>query len=192
MFAWSGFSAGRHEGTPLSRVARLGIVVDFASVACATIGTMSSPGRAKYGPNQYKQYIQSAEWRATRERYWTSKLPSNCFVCERPRVPGMHLHHRTYKNLGAERLMDLVPVCPECHSFIHQLSREPFWKSHGGLWAATKEARRRAHPTRRRGAGKMQRGPESEALERAASSIHSEPRSAGSRSEQLKKRGRAR
>lgn len=141
------------------------------SEAGAMIVSMSAPGRGKYGPSQYRQYIQSAEWRATRERYWSSKLPSDCYVCDRPRVPGMHLHHRTYKNLGAERLMDLVPVCPDCHSFVHQLSREPFWKSRGGLWAATKEARRRAHPTKGRTPGRMQRGPESEALTRAARSL---------------------
>lgn len=126
---------------------------------------MSSPGRAKYGPHQYRDYIQSAEWRAVRERYWASKLPKNCFVCDGTRVPGMHLHHRTYKNLGAERLMDLVPVCPRCHAFIHELSRDPFWKTHGGLWAATKEAQRRMHPSKMRTPGKTQRGPAGGAAE---------------------------
>lgn len=150
------------------------------SEAPAKIKGMSAPGRAEYGPSQCGAYIQSAEWRATRERYWSSKLPHNCYVCDKPRVAGMHLHHRTYKNLGNERLMDLVAVCPECHSFVHQLSRETYWKNHGGLWAATKEARRRAHPTRRRSVGKIQRGPESDPVTSTARSIHartSEPRS---------------
>lgn len=120
---------------------------------------MSAPGRGIYGPHQYRQYIQSAEWRAVRERYWASKLPKNCFVCDGPRVKGMHLHHRTYKNLGAERLMDLVPVCPRCHDFIHELAHDPYWKKRGGLWAATKEAQRRMHPAKMRTPGKTQRGP---------------------------------
>lgn len=132
---------------------------------------MSAPGRAKYGPAQYRAYIQSAEWRAVRARYWDSKLPKNCFVCDSPRVPGMHLHHRTYKNLGAERLMDLVPVCPDCHAFVHDLYRDPYWKQHGGLWAATQEARRRIHPTNRRAPGKMQRGPDNPKLSRVARSL---------------------
>lgn len=135
------------------------------------IGSMSAPGHAKFGRSQYKQYIQSAEWRATRERYWSSRLPSDCYVCDRERVPGMHLHHRTYRNLGAERLIDLVPVCPDCHSFVHLLAGEDYWKRHGGLWAATKEARRRAHPTKGRAHGRMQRGPQDEVLELTARSI---------------------
>lgn len=133
---------------------------------------MSAPGRAKYGPAQYRAYIQSAEWRAVRARYWASKLPKNCFVCDSPRVPGKHLHHRTYKDLGAECLMDLVPVCSDCHAFVHNLHRDPYWTRHGGLWAATQEARRRIHPTNRRAPGKMQRGPDNQKLSRAARSRH--------------------
>lgn len=120
---------------------------------------MSSPGRRIYSRAQYGTYIQSAEWRAVRERYWASKMPKNCFVCDAPRSPGMHLHHRTYKNLGAERLMDLVPVCPDCHDFIHQLASHKFWKTHGGLWSATEEAKRRRHPKKGRAPGRQQRGP---------------------------------
>jgi predicted HNH restriction endonuclease len=55
----------------------------------------------------------------------------------------MHLHHRTYKNLGNERLNDLVPLCPDCHDRVHALHRsDPRWKR-AGLWAATKAARKR-------------------------------------------------
>jgi predicted HNH restriction endonuclease len=54
----------------------------------------------------------------------------------------MHLHHRTYKNLGVERLMDLVPVCPDCHELIHAIfdADRPRWEREG-LWYATKKAR---------------------------------------------------
>ncbi|WP_149956885.1 hypothetical protein [Zafaria cholistanensis] len=90
----------------------------------------------------YASYINSPAWKATRNRYWASKLPTECYVCQAARHPGMHLHHRTYKNLGAERLMDLVPVCQPCHDEIHQLHRsDPAWK-HKGLWAATKRVRK--------------------------------------------------
>lgn len=76
-------------------------------------------GYTVYG-QPYREYIQSAEWRAVRERYWASRLDKSCYVCTAPRSPGMHLHHRTYKRLGAERLMDLVPVCDKCHRLIHK------------------------------------------------------------------------
>ncbi|ABG98339.1 conserved hypothetical protein [Rhodococcus jostii RHA1] len=107
---------------------------------------MSVPGRATVTTAEYRRYINSPEWRRTRERYWSSKLPTDCYCCGRPRHPGMHLHHRTYKNLGAERLMDLVPVCAECHDEIHRLHRgDPRWKSKG-LWYVTKHVRKTKRP----------------------------------------------
>lgn len=107
---------------------------------------MGVPGKATVDRLGYREYIQSAAWRSKRERYWSSGLPKECYVCGGPRRPGMHLHHRTYKNLGNERLMDLVPVCPPCHDLVHALHQEQVYKRKG-LWYATKEARKR---TRRR------------------------------------------
>lgn len=86
---------------------------------------------------KYADHIRSPAWRATRERYWRSKMPKDCYVCGAPRRKGMHLHHRTYKNLGRERLMDLVPVCPPCHDAVHAIQRA----TGVDLWRATKSAR---------------------------------------------------
>lgn len=33
----------------------------------------------------------------------------------------LHIHHRTYKSLGKEKLHQLSLVCELCHSMIHQL-----------------------------------------------------------------------
>jgi 5-methylcytosine-specific restriction endonuclease McrA len=103
---------------------------------------MSVPGNRTVSRSGYRTYIQSPKWRATRQRYFDSGMPQECYVCGTPRRPGMHLHHRTYKNLGAERLMDLVPVCPDCHELIHAIfdADRPRWEREG-LWYATKKAR---------------------------------------------------
>lgn len=111
---------------------------------------MAAPGKGTVTREGYRAYIQSPEWRAVRQRYFASKMPQGCFICAAPGKPGMHLHHRTYKNLGNERLMDLVPVCPECHELIHAIHKsDPKWKVIG-LWAATTKAknmvRRRKSP----------------------------------------------
>jgi 5-methylcytosine-specific restriction endonuclease McrA len=102
-------------------------------------------GRATVDAAGYSDYINSDAWREVRRRYWASKMPKDCYVCGRSRHPGMHLHHRTYKNLGNERLMDLVPVCPECHEEIHRLCRE----LRRSLWHVTKIARKRHHAAHR-------------------------------------------
>lgn len=96
----------------------------------------------------YRSYIQSKEWRAKREAYWNSKLPKDCYVCGAERTKGFHLHHRTYKNLGSERLMDLVPVCPLCHELIHEIHRNTPGMKRKGLWYATKEARKKVQRRR--------------------------------------------
>lgn len=111
---------------------------------------MGIPGRATVSRHEYRYYINSPAWRQVRDRYWASKLPKSCYVCDAPRRPGMHLHHRTYKNLGAERLMDLVPVCPTCHDHIHELHKTVPAASRNGLWGATKYARAEVQRQRKR------------------------------------------
>lgn len=74
----------------------------------------------------YQEYITSRHWRAVRERYFNSKLPKVCEVCKCEQVD---LHHRTYKNLGHERLMDLVPLCRKHHQGVHDSRNMNLWKS---------------------------------------------------------------
>lgn len=102
---------------------------------------MGIPGRRTVSRAEYRAYIASPAWRRTRERYWASNMPTACYVCDAPRRPGMHLHHRTYKNLGAERLMDLVPLCPSCHDEVHALYDSDPGAHRRGLWETTKRAR---------------------------------------------------
>lgn len=87
---------------------------------------------------EYFVYLRSPEWADVKRRYRLSKLPDDCFVCLSPWNWTFHFHHRTYKNLGCERLMDIVPVCPECHTKIHQNINA----TGINLWKATSNARR--------------------------------------------------
>lgn len=84
----------------------------------------------------YQDYIRSREWQAVKMRYWESKLPKACYGCGVSKE-GMHLHHRTYKNLGQERLRDLVPLCQLCHCETHDLVRNG-----RSLWGAARRIRR--------------------------------------------------
>lgn len=87
----------------------------------------------------YREYIQSPQWRAVRQRYFNSGLPQICWACDAPRVSGFHIHHRTYKNLGKERLMDLVLLCPACHDAVHAHHRSLGPRGElKGLWYSTR------------------------------------------------------
>ena len=84
----------------------------------------------------YKEYIQSPEWAERRTRFFRSGMPSDhCTACGLPRESGFHLHHRTYKRLGAEHLGDLILLCPRCHSELHRGFKE---SGANNLWAYTK------------------------------------------------------
>jgi len=85
----------------------------------------------------YRDYLASPHWADVKRRYAESKLPKTCVVCDRPYQV---LHHRTYKRLGAERLMDLIPLCHDHHGELH---RQEARLSHVGLWGQTKGAIRR-------------------------------------------------
>jgi 5-methylcytosine-specific restriction endonuclease McrA len=80
----------------------------------------------------YESYIQSKDWRKVRERYFNSNMPQVCFACSKTKQPGFHLHHKTYKRLGAEYLTDLMLLCPDCHTKIHKIHRNK--KTKNALW----------------------------------------------------------
>ena len=80
----------------------------------------------------YESYIQSKDWRKVRERYFESNMPQVCFACSLKKQSGFHLHHKTYKRLGKERLTDLMLLCPDCHTKIHKAHKRK--ESRIALW----------------------------------------------------------
>jgi hypothetical protein len=70
--------------------------------------------------SQYREYIQSDEWREFRRQ-----VLEECNVCFRCSIPrwlaeiiydqDLHLHHRHYRSIGNEKLEDLEVLCRRCH-----------------------------------------------------------------------------
>jgi hypothetical protein len=70
--------------------------------------------------SEYREYLHSDHWRELRR-----ELLGEISNCERCRVPrwlselvydqDLHLHHKTYKNIGREEWEDLEVLCPRCH-----------------------------------------------------------------------------
>ena len=116
--------------------------------------TRASPQpRRTVSPAGYAEYIRSPEWAAVKARYRASRLPQECYCCA---GRSEHFHHRTYKNLGAEYLRDIVPLCKDCHWCVHEIARGLHVKdAHGRhLWGATNVVRRERHPRYGRAAKK--------------------------------------
>lgn len=76
---------------------------------------------------RYAAYIDSPDWFARRERWHATHLVMTgqepvCAVCGRPwRLRDDDLHHATYARLGDEAYHDLVPMCREHHTALHNL-----------------------------------------------------------------------
>jgi hypothetical protein len=63
----------------------------------------------------YDDYINSDRWQRMR---WRKLLQQpRCQLCYHDR--NLHVHHRTYENLGQESLDDLIVLCKTCHERHH-------------------------------------------------------------------------
>ena len=64
----------------------------------------------------YEKYIMSNEWKAIRNQVLNrdNNLCQGCLACKATEV-----HHKTYKRLGNELLLDLISVCRNCHIRLH-------------------------------------------------------------------------
>jgi hypothetical protein len=78
----------------------------------------------KLGFASYDDYLASEHWQKKRAEYFASGLPEDCIGCGRTRSERpITLHHRTYTRLGCEQLLDLIPLCMECHGRVHEYER---------------------------------------------------------------------
>lgn len=66
---------------------------------------------------RYSVYIESAAWRAKREKLFAAR-GKKCEYCKSTK--NIQVHHLTYKRLGREWLQDLQVLCVTCHKAIHE------------------------------------------------------------------------
>lgn len=64
----------------------------------------------------YKLYLLSEEWRKKREEAFLC-YGRLCLVCKAENK--LHVHHKTYTNLGNELMEDLAVLCESCHDRLH-------------------------------------------------------------------------
>jgi hypothetical protein len=76
---------------------------------------------ANLGFDSYDDYLRSDHWQEFRKRYRESHLPQSCLGCRSARY---ELHHHTYERLGKEILMDVMPLCRDCHEKVHRYAKE--------------------------------------------------------------------
>jgi 5-methylcytosine-specific restriction endonuclease McrA len=65
----------------------------------------------------YREYLRTEHWKQVRVRA-LEYADYSCQVCESGGE--VHVHHRTYDRLGAERPADLTVLCAKCHALFHR------------------------------------------------------------------------
>ena len=92
---------------------------------------------------RYHEYIQSEEWKQTRQRYIKSSYRKSRVKCKLCACFGpIDLHHLTYARVGQEYKSDLLGLCRECHDLIHSLMKVDA-KSQPKLPGVIKKARKK-------------------------------------------------
>lgn len=65
----------------------------------------------------YQEYINSPEWKATSRRRMRMD-GFQCAICGTAK--NLAVHHITYERLGREEMDDLITLCKNCHSKVHE------------------------------------------------------------------------
>lgn len=87
----------------------------------------------------YLQYLETEHWKDLKKRFRASKLCKNrCAVCGSRQ--NINIHHKSYKRIGNERLMDLIELCRNCHTKAHDMDRHRTSQKHN-LWNAHKRVK---------------------------------------------------
>lgn len=86
-------------------------------------------GVKSLGYPTYSKYLQGIEWKKTKIRFLNSNYVlridgvlacSHCRALQTDLQHPLHVHHKTYKNVGHEDITnDLLLVCVDCHDIIH-------------------------------------------------------------------------
>jgi 5-methylcytosine-specific restriction endonuclease McrA len=82
----------------------------------ADAGLRHEPHRKTWLTSEYRDYLNSPEWRLLRRELITA-ADGRCTRCKSP--TNLHAHHVTYARLGNEAPGDVLILCDKCHNAEH-------------------------------------------------------------------------
>lgn len=89
---------------------------------------------------QYRSYLKSQKWQSQKDKLFTSRRKYQCEVCRS--LEHLHVHHKSYKRVGAEKLSDLCYLCAACHQFLHFLLKAKV-STRYNTWNTVKKLKKR-------------------------------------------------
>ena len=75
------------------------------------------PKSKKWIRGHYNEYLRSDHWARIKAAWIASGRSMQCYICSSQF--DLHFHHRSYQNLGREKLNDLIVLCDRCHYEVH-------------------------------------------------------------------------
>jgi hypothetical protein len=79
--------------------------------------------KVKYTRNEYRsEYLKSNEWLNLRSLVLAGK--PDCQCCNKKLASDVH--HLVYRNIVDVKVTDLLPLCRECHDFVHSAIKYEF------------------------------------------------------------------
>ena len=75
------------------------------------------PKSKKWISAHYDLYLLSDHWQRIKDAWVKSGRPMKCYICYS--FDNLQFHHRSYRNLGQEKLDDLLVLCETCHKEVH-------------------------------------------------------------------------
>lgn len=76
--------------------------------------------KVKYTRKEYREeYLKSEEWNNLRNTILGTS--PDCQCCGKKATD---VHHMIYRNIVDIKITDLIPVCRECHDYIHQAIKD--------------------------------------------------------------------
>lgn len=84
--------------------------------------------KIKFDRRKYNTYMNSKRWSNKKAEFRARKRSRKCYMCGKSNIY-LEVHHRTYKDLGKEKLHQLVELCGNrvvrgervtgCHTLVH-------------------------------------------------------------------------
>ncbi|MEI8183832.1 MAG: HNH endonuclease signature motif containing protein [Desulfomonile sp.] len=82
--------------------------------------------------DHYNNYIKSPDWQNKPQRLQAIQRDcGRCVLCDS--TEDLEVHHRTYENLGSEKLEDLYTLCRQCHEIVTDMLRRKRYEAVGPL-----------------------------------------------------------
>jgi phage terminase large subunit GpA-like protein len=66
----------------------------------------------------YSNYLQTEHWKRFRDSIIKERKKCQCCGIV---ADIMNVHHISYRNVGKEKKSDVALLCPDCHTYIHEI-----------------------------------------------------------------------